>query len=235
MQWGDLQSETCDFPVPATSHARLDICNLAGQKAHFPPSTAAACCALSSSCVVPSLLPPLLAHTDSMPGWFVSGCGRLDVAAGLSPCSKQAGGMETKVFSGTVAALCSIYLFNGISLWRLGKVSFQPFGQSSKTLQSLFLFLRHVWCTFTAFVSLLKLLQCSYFMANLSFCVSFIGFNINISRDLAVEIYTVFLKKGGGQWQCILRLDRKFTAFGRSKEMLLSCCAAILAFLKLCH
>lgn len=77
MQWGDLQRETCYFPVPATSHARLDICNLAGQKAHFPPSTAAAAsCALSSSCVVPSLLPPLLAHTDSTPGWFVCGCGR---------------------------------------------------------------------------------------------------------------------------------------------------------------
>lgn len=42
MQWGDLQRETCYFPVPATSHTRLDICNLAGQKAHFPPSTAAA-------------------------------------------------------------------------------------------------------------------------------------------------------------------------------------------------
>lgn len=76
MQWGDLQRETCYFPVPATSHARLDICNLAGQKAHFPPSTAAASCALSSSCVVPSLLPPLLAHTRLICVWVRPlGCG----------------------------------------------------------------------------------------------------------------------------------------------------------------
>lgn len=217
MQWGDLQRETCYFPVPATSHARLDICNLAGQKAHFPPSTAAASCALSSSCVVPSLLPPLLAHTDSTPGWFVCGCGRLDVAMGLSPCSKQAGGMESKGFSGTVAALSSIYLFNGISLWLLGKVSFQQQDpgtisvinlHSSPTSRSSQAGMTHIYSVHfivglsPAMLKYSKLIKsvntfckpllCSYFVTKgLSFCVSFIDFHI--SRDLDVEIY--ILKK----------------------------------------
>lgn len=211
MQWGDLQRETCYFPVPATSHARLDICNLAGQKAHFPPSTAAASCALSSSCVVPSLLPPLLAHTDSTPGWFVCGCGRLDVATGLSPCSKQAGGMESKGFSGTVAALCSIYLFKGISLWLLGKVSFQQQDHGTVLFLSLIFTVRqrlghHAWRTFAGFIlssvcrrlcwntsvnTFCKPLLCSYFVTKgLSFCVSFI--DSHISRDLDVEINIFF-------------------------------------------